>query len=436
MNELDEETARADQRAYSVSALRVDVVEGPDAGTSAVAKDDRLTIGTAAGNDLVLTDPTVSRYHLELARSDAGIVVVDHGSTNGTWLASVRIAHAWVGPGAMLELGHSKVRVADGQPVSVDVHEGERLAGLSGRSLVMRRLMAKIASVARSEASVLVVGETGTGKELVARALHDVGPRASAPFVIVDCGAVAPNLIASQLFGHIKGAFTGADADRRGAFALANGGTLFLDEIGELPSELQPTLLGALERRRFRPIGSEKEIGTDVRVVAATNRDLREEVNAGSFRPDLYYRLAVVTLFTPPLRERAEDVPLLLEQLLAEAGHDGPLSAAFTEAQVETLRRHRWPGNVRELRNLVEATLATGEVPDVGSASRTAAVPGVDSPTTASYKDARSRVLHDFERGYLAALLERAGGNASEAARLARMNRSYLLELLRKHDLR
>jgi DNA-binding NtrC family response regulator len=336
----------------------------------------------------------------------------------------------------MLELGHSKVRVADGQPVSVDVHEGERLAGLSGRSLVMRRLMAKIASVARSEASVLVVGETGTGKELVARALHDVGPRASAPFVIVDCGAVAPNLIASQLFGHIKGAFTGADADRRGAFALANGGTLFLDEIGELPSELQPTLLGALERRRFRPIGSEKEIGTDVRVVAATNRDLREEVNAGSFRPDLYYRLAVVTLFTPPLRERAEDVPLLLEQLLAEAGHDGPLSAAFTEAQVETLRRHRWPGNVRELRNLVEATLATGEVPDVGSASRTAAVPGVDSPTTASYKDARSRVLHDFERGYLAALLERAGGNASEAARLARMNRSYLLELLRKHDLR
>jgi DNA-binding NtrC family response regulator len=441
MDELDQKTTRADRPGTSVVALKLEVVAGPDAGASRIAETDRLTVGTAEGNELVLTDPTVSRYHLELSRAADGIRIVDHGSTNGTLVAGVRVGQGTIGPGAVLTLGHTQVRVSDAQPVVLEMHDGEQLGRLRGRSPVMRRLMAKVASIARANVSVLIVGETGTGKELVARALHELGPRSAGPFVTLDCGAIPPSLVASELFGHVKGAYTGAHGERRGAFELANGGTLFLDEVGELPSTLQPMLLGALERRRFRPVGSEQERTCDVRVVAATNRDLREEVNAGGFRPDLYYRLAVVTLFTPPLRERPEDIPLLLDHLLAETGHDGPHVTLFDAERLAQLARHRWPGNVRELRNLVEATIAIGEVPDVhgGTPASGGALP---SPQPASsspdvpYKDARAAVLRDFERTYLSELLARTSGNVSEAARVARMNRSYLIELLHKHGLR
>jgi DNA-binding NtrC family response regulator len=435
VDELDQATTRAGSAAdRTVTALRVDVLSGPDQGAGCTG-EDRLTVGTAKGNDLVLTDPTVSRYHLELTRTATGIHVVDHRSTNGTIAGGVRLADGWIGPGAVLSLGHTQLRVSDAQPVAVEYHDSEQLGGLRGRSPVMRRLMAKVASVARSDASVVIVGETGTGKELVARALHELGPRSESPFVTVDCGAIPPTLIASELFGHARGAYTGAAGERRGAFELANGGTLFLDEIGELPTSLQPMLLGVLERRRFRPVGSEQERACDVRVVAATNRDLREEVNAGSFRPDLYYRLAVVTLFTPPLRDRPEDVPLLLDHLLAEAGHDGTHEEVFTPAQLDALKGQSWPGNVRELRNFVEATIATGEVPEVRGAPL-AALGAAGGALELPYKEARAAVLRDFERDYLAALLARTSGNVSEAARVARMNRSYLIELLHKHGLR
>jgi transcriptional regulator with GAF, ATPase, and Fis domain len=327
------------------------------------------------------------------------------------------------------------VQVSDARPVIVDLHGAERLGQLRGRSAVMRRLMAKIASVARSNASVVVVGETGTGKELVARALHELGPRADRPIVTVDCGAIPANLIASELFGHARGAYTGAIGERRGAFELADGGTIFLDEIGELPSSLQPMLLGVLERKRFRPVGSEQERACDVRVIAATNRDLREEVNAGTFRSDLYYRLAVVTLFTPPLRDRPEDIPLILDHLLTEAGHDGTHATLFSPEQLDQLVRHRWPGNVRELRNFVEATIATGDVPDVQPASKARVVTVGEGVRDLPYKEARAAVLDEFERDYLSSLLAKASGNVSEAARIGRVNRSYLIELLHRHGL-
>ncbi|MCZ7683815.1 MAG: sigma 54-interacting transcriptional regulator [Sandaracinaceae bacterium] len=236
-------------------------------------------------------------------------------------------------------------------------------SALIGRSEVMRRAMAWVKRAARSDASVLLVGESGTGKELVARAIHDDGKRAEQPFVTVDCGALAPTLVASELFGHEKGAFTGADRQRAGALEMANHGTLFLDEIGELPSELQPALLGALERRTFRRVGGQAEVPVDVRVIAATNRDLRSEVNSGGFRLDLYYRLAVLRLELPPLRARTGDVVLLIEHFLRERGSPGPVSELFSEAELAELSRHHWPGNVRELRNLVEATLALGAPP-------------------------------------------------------------------------
>jgi len=417
-----------------IRTLAIEIIEGPAAGLSRMAETDTLTIGTADGNDVVLADPTVSRYHLELTRRPDGIQVIDAGSLNGTFTGTVRVERAVVPPGTVLRLGKTALRAGDGQNVTVELHRSEALAGLRGRTPVMRRLLHSVERAAQSDAAVLLVGESGTGKEVIARALHDVGPRKRGPFVTVDCGALAPTLVASELFGHERGAFTGADRQHAGAFERASGGTLFLDEIGELPPALQANLLGVLERRRFRRLGGKQEISVDVRVVSATHRDLRAEVNASTFRLDLYYRLAVVVMKVPPLRERAEDVPLLVEHFLRECGHDGPIEALISPAAMKQLMGHHWPGNVRELRNLIEATVAMGETPQLDGVAAAGAAP--DALTALPYKDARAQVLADFEGRYLRALLERARGNVSQAAREARMDRSHLIDLLTRHGLK
>jgi DNA-binding NtrC family response regulator len=303
----------------------------------------------------------------------------------------------------------------------------------------MRRLMSQVRKVAPSNVSVLSVGESGTGKELIARALHDLGPRAGKPFVTVDCGAITPTLVQSELFGHEAGAFTSALKSKAGAFETASGGTLFLDEVGELPAELQPMLLGALERRRFCRVGSQKEVSVDVRVVAATNRDLRSEVNTGSFRLDLYHRLAVVSLEVPPLRKRAKDIPMLVEHFAREEGLVGLPNRVFSESTLEHLASHRWPGNVRELKNYVQATLAMGEPmelrpddPGGFEGLRSAMEPLLDE----RYGEARRLLLAEFEPRYLERLLEKTGGNVAQAARESGVARSHLNELLRRHKLR
>jgi DNA-binding NtrC family response regulator len=285
--------------------------------------------------------------------------------------------------------------------------------------------------LARVDSSVLIQGETGTGKEVVARAIHEASPRRDKELVIVDCGSLPASLIASILFGHEKGAFTGADQRRPGAFERADGGTVLLDEIGELPLDVQPALLGVLERRAFTRVGGAQSVSVDVRVLAATHRDLRAEVNAGRFRADLYYRLAVAKVFLPPLRERPEDIePLVAHfvQRLTGVAELGPLASAM-----DALRAHPWSGNIRELRNVVEAALVMGELDLGGGAPARVAAPAGELP---SYRDARAAALARFEAEYLKTLIERAGGNASEAARLAHMDRPYLLTLLRKHGLR
>ncbi|MEM9070715.1 MAG: sigma 54-interacting transcriptional regulator [Myxococcota bacterium] len=420
-------TEAAEKAGLPVRSLRVVVEAGPDEGARVDASEERLTVGTAEGNDLVLRDPTVSRFHAELIRRGDGVQVLDHASTNGTRAHGVRLCDAIVDAGTELTLGHTTLRVVDGAQVTVALHEESELGELVGRTPVMRRLMHRIARAARSRTPVLLIGESGSGKELIAQALHP----GDAPFVTVDCGALAPALVASELFGHEKGAFTGADRRHIGAFERAHGGTLFLDEIGELPASIQATLLGALERRRFRRIGGRDEVEVDVRVVSATHRDLRGEVNAGRFRLDLYYRIAVVVLAIPPLRERTEDIPLLVERFLRHAGHDGPVEDVIGAELMSVLSAHRWPGNVRELRNVVEATLAMGEAPPL--------YPDLDTSEPwagLGYKEARAAVLHDFESRYLPKLLERASGNVSRAAREGRMDRTYLIKLLQKHGLR
>ena len=416
----------------------MEVVEGPDSGVSAEADSEFLSVGTAPGNAVVLTDPTVSGYHLELSRDAHGIRVTDLQSTNGTVIGEVRVQSAVVPHGTELNLGRTKLRLSDGNTV-VEVHAEDQLGELRGGTPVMRRLMAQVMRVARTAVPVLVIGESGTGKELIARAIHDGSDRADKPFVTVDCGALAPALVASELFGHERGAFTGAERQHLGAFERANGGTLFLDEIGELPADLQPQLLGALERRKFLRVGGKNEVKVDVRVVCATNRDLRAEVNAGSFRMDLYYRIAVVTLRLPPLRERVDDIAMLAEHFFKECGGDGSWQGLMTAETLEKLKTYRWPGNVRELRNWVEATVAMGESPEL-LAMDGRDLPS-DSPVAESvidlpYKDARNTVLHDFEGRYLGHLMRETKDNVTHAARRARMDRSYLIKLLQKHGLR
>ncbi|HJL16727.1 MAG TPA: sigma 54-interacting transcriptional regulator [Sandaracinaceae bacterium LLY-WYZ-13_1] len=425
------------QPGLPIRSLRVEVVEGPDEGDVVSSASETLTVGTAEGNDLVLADPTVSRFHLELSRGEDGIRVRDHGSTNGTGYEGARLVDAAVPPGAIVALGQSRLRIDDGDRITLELLEGDELEGLRGRTAVMRRLLARVGKAAASDTPALLVGESGTGKELVARALHARGPRAGGPFVTVDCGALAPSLVASELFGHERGAFTGADRRHVGAFERADGGTLFLDEIGELGAELQPALLGVLERGRFRRVGGRDEVAVDARVIAATHRDLRAEVNAGAFRLDLYYRLAVVVLTLPPLRERAEDVPLLVEHFLREAGHDGPVEAVFGPDAMTRLCAHHWPGNVRELRNVVEATLAMGETPPLEGLGGAAPAGTLDDALLGRpYKEARRALLDEFERRYVARLLEQSDGNVSAAARRARMDRTYLIKLIQRHELK
>ncbi len=434
---MEERTVRHAVPHAPLRGVQVEVVDGPDAGAVVSAAGDSVSLGSAKDNDLVLTDPTVSRYHVELRNGPTGLRVRDLESTNGTFVSGVQVHDATVTAGTTLTLGSTRIRIETSKPREQPLFEGDELAGIRGRSVAMRTLMMRVQRLAESDAAVLLRGESGTGKELVAQSLHSLGPRAAGPFVTVDCGSIAPALVASELFGHERGAFTGADRRREGAFERAHGGTLFLDELGELPASLQPTLLGVLERRRFTRVGGSQELTVDVRLVAATHRDLRADINEGRFRLDLYYRLAVVKLGIPPLRERVDDIPLLVEHLLAACGAQDDAARLFPPIAIDAMQRHRWPGNVRELRNFVEATLAMGERPELellelpeGAADPIGAL--LELP----WKEARGALLAQLERRYLDRLMERSGGNVSKGARIAKMDRSHLTDLLRRHGLR
>jgi transcriptional regulator with GAF, ATPase, and Fis domain len=445
-----------------IHRLSIAVARGRDAGKLVEPGAGHVaSIGTAADNDLVLTDDAVSRYHLELAPTADGIAVRDLGSTNGTFAGSIRVRDGVVPRGSQLRVGGT-VLVLDAADAPRPAAEAElELPGMVFASGAMREVARRVRMLAAVTTSVLVHGETGAGKELVARALHELGPRKDAAFVVVDCASLAPSLLEAELFGHEKGAFTGAVRERAGAFERADGGTVFLDEIGELPPLAQASLLGVLERRRFRRVGGDREISVDVRVVSATNRDLRSEVNRGSFRADLYFRLAGARVVVPPLRERPEDIAVLVRHFVLEmTGNDAlPISAETLAALAE----QHWAGNVRELRSAVERAVAFGAVElgsmlDDGAASATSAAAATapatgaaasaagsakgavavadDPPPIERYRDAKANAVAAFERVYLQTVIERCGGNASEAARRAQMDRPYLLALLRRYGLR
>ncbi|MEZ4403605.1 MAG: sigma 54-interacting transcriptional regulator [Kofleriaceae bacterium] len=398
-----------------------------------------VVLGAHASCDLVIDDPKVSRRHTELAAVVGGVRVKDLGSTNGTWWQGSRITEVVVPGGALLDIGGAQVRVVAADALVLPPSARQRFGAMVGGSLAMRELFAVLELAAPAEVTVLVEGESGTGKELAARALHDHSPRARGPFVVVDCSAIAEHLIDSHLFGHVRGAFTGAERDRRGAFVEASGGTLFLDELGELPLPVQAKLLRALEAQTVQPVGADRPVTVDTRVVAATHRDLARMVDAQAFRFDLFYRLAVVHVALPPLRERVDDLPALVEAFYAGRGASpGPVAGD----NLALLRGHGWPGNVRELRNVLERAwaLSGGLVPftelRLSVAAALVASPGGDAvDTSLPFKDAKERWNDAFERRYLAEVFGAHDGNLTHAAAHAGINRRHFRELLYKHGL-
>jgi two-component system response regulator GlrR len=430
-------------REMSYRRIQVAVIAGVDQGKAVVAEGGEISIGTSAGNDLQLTDPAVSRHHCALAVGPKGFTLSDLGSTNGTTVGGIGVERALVRPGAIIELGQTKLRFDVGddrvrEPLAAEERWGRAL----GRSPAMRRIFAILPRLAAVDTSLLLEGETGTGKSLLAEVIHDASARRDRPFVVVDCGAIPPTLIESELFGHEKGAFTGAAGLRRGVFEAAAGGTVFLDEIGELPLEMQPKLLRALEDRVVRRVGGNDSIRLDVRIIAATNRDLRHEVNRGRFRTDLLYRLNTVRLRVPPLRERRDDIGVLAAHFWTQFANY-PHAAPPAELLTDWLRRD-WPGNVRELRSAVERAVLLDDPSIWAEISTTIAVaepsapapppgPTVEVDDGASFRVAKERAVASWERGYVRELVRRHDGNLSRAARAARMDRNHLRELLRRH---
>jgi DNA-binding NtrC family response regulator len=396
-------------------------------------------IGSRAGNDLVLAHETVSRLHCEITADEHGFRLRDLGSTNGTFVDGVRVRDLYLRSGAVIAVGEIAVSFElTGAEREIAISASDSFGDAVGTSAPMRELFASLERAARSEATILIEGESGTGKELLARAVHRASARSGGPLVVVDCGAMPANLLESLLFGHERGAFTGAVDRRIGQLEDAAGGTVFLDELGEIPLDLQPKLLRAIENREIRRVGGREPIALDVRFVAATNRDLAAEVNRGAFREDLYYRIAVVRATVPPLRDRRDDVRPLVREIVRRAA--GPeradaLLAGISADNWAKLESHPWPGNVRELRNVIERSLALGESVSVAPAAR-----GVASSSSSSgevdldraYGDQKDRWLDRFDRAYILAQLERYGGNISQAARASGLERMHFKRILKR----
>jgi DNA-binding NtrC family response regulator len=387
-----------------VQPVRLLVVDGPDRGKDRLVTEGTATIGTSDGCELKLTDTGISRKHLSIELLGSRVRVKDLNSKNGTRYLGARLESLELPLGATIELGSSRVAllpVIGGSALS----QHEELAGLVGRSPAMRRLFAQIEQVAPTDAAVLIHGATGVGKEGVARAIHARSGRVTGPFKVFDCGAVQPDLLQSALFGHAKGAFTGAVKDQAGALESANGGVLFFDEVAELPLDLQPALLRALETKTFTRVGEGKVRKSDFRVLAATNVDLYAAAQLGRFRLDVYYRIAALVLEVPSLKDRIDDIAMLAHRFAAEAGAKEPLSATTLAA----LTAQQYPGNVRELKNVVERAVHMG--PET-------ALPGSTAPPGApeDFHSTREKAIAAFEKSYLSALLERHEGNASAAA--------------------
>ncbi len=424
------------------------VISGPLQGREFLVNKDVFTIGSGMHNDLRIEDGAISKRHCEINVDETGYSIQDLGSTNGTYVQGVRITQAYLNPGTELTLGKTRLIFCPLQEArELPLSRSESFGKVLGRSIAMRRVFHLAETYAPTDATVMITGETGTGKEILAEEIHNHSPRKGKPFIVIDCAALAKDLIESELFGHAKGAFTGAAGDRAGAFEHATGGTVFLDEIGDLSPELQPKLLRVLEKREIRRVGTNTTQKIDVRILCATNRRMDVEVNEGRFREDLFYRLSVVPVELPPLRRRRDDIPLLTRKFIAELhGEEALDDVADFDATMDVLKRHEWPGNVRELRNLVELAFYSGRRPvdmtaflSLGHFSRAVrknadfdAQFSADRP----FKDVKNDLISEFEKRYIRDLLARNGNNVSKSAREAGIERAYLQRLIRKYEIK
>jgi DNA-binding NtrC family response regulator len=421
-----------------VQRFRLQGLNGELEGKSFDSSADRLQIGSHPLNEVEVRDRTVSRFHCEVFIDREGRAwVKDLGSRNGTRVNGVRVREAELQDQMVLRVGQLELSfTALAERNEIPVAALTSFGTLVGSSLPLRSAFAILQKAAASDVTVLLTGESGTGKSEAAELIHEQSGRAGKPFRVVDCAAVPANLLESELFGHERGAFTGAIQRRLGVFEEAEGGTVFLDEVGELPLELQPKLLRVLEAREVRRVGANRHLPVNVRLLAATNRDLRAEVNNARFRPDLYFRLAVLTVRLPALRERPDDVPLIARRLLERLRLDEETRRALTDpAFLARLRLSPWPGNVRELRNHLERCAALQETLQ----------PSPEEPSPQSldvldvsipFSEARRRLLATFEKNYVRELLERHGGNVSQAAATAGVDRAHLHRIMRRHQMR
>ena len=417
-----------------VRECQLTITDGQPDGRVFPFAAERIVIGADPKADVVIDDTAMSKFHCEIRIRDGAATLRDLGSRNGTLVDRVPVIEAPLRPGALVTIGRTTLRFDVGtRDVEIPLSARERFGRLRGQSIGMRAAFTALEAAAASDATVLLQGESGTGKELAAESIHLESARRDGPFVVIDCGAIPATLLEAELFGHEAGAFTGATAARAGTFEAAAGGTIFLDEIGELALDLQPKLLRAIERREIQRIGSTKRIPVDVRIIAATNRNLEQEVNARRFRADLYYRLAVLVVKLPPLRVRAADMPGLVNAILDDlrAG-ESPMATSLRRGELlPELLRHDWPGNVRELRNYVEACLVRQETvaPMIASGE-----PPIDANEPLSL--VRERWVRHVERRYLEQLLLIHGNNVSAAARAAGIDRVHLHRLLARAGLR
>ncbi|MBS2017563.1 MAG: sigma 54-interacting transcriptional regulator [Deltaproteobacteria bacterium] len=430
-------------QAFEVKGGRL-LYEGSDdeGDATVVVGADPVVIGRDPACQLTIGASGVSSMHAELVATPRGVRLRDLGSKNGTWVGDIRISEAYLTTATSFWLAKSEIRFEPTRTEKIDLPDIERFGPLYGTSAPMRDLFRRLEKGANTELTVLVQGETGTGKELVAQAVHDASPRKGKPFVIVDCGSIAPTLAEATLFGHEKGAFTGAVNARESPFVEAAGGTIFLDELGELPLDVQPKLLRALAERRIKSVGSNTYRDFDARVIAATRRDLETAVNEGAFRSDLYFRLAQVRAFVPPLRQRLDDIPGLVRHMLDQLGEKGAWRRV-SRPTLDRLLRYDWPGNVRELRNAVSVALALaedGEPLDIaGVLGLKAAKPKgkiVEATAIRAYHDAKRDALAQFERAYFKQLHEATDGNVAEISRRTGLQRTHVRKYLRLHGLR
>mgnify|MGYP003524828421 CR=1 FL=1 len=411
--------------------LKLAVTKGRELGNEFVIDKGLLRIGSKKENDVVIADDTVSRHHAVIEEKKGQYIIRDLESTNGTFVNGLRVSEAFLNEGSIIKLGNTELRfIPVEEKIELMPSKKDRFGDIVGKSKEMKEIFGILEKISKTDATVLITGETGTGKELVAKAIHENSHRSKKPFVVIDCSAIARNLIESELFGHEKGAFTGAVSARHGAFETANGGTIFLDEIGELEPDMQPRLLRVLEAREIKRVGGTATIPIDVRIIAATNRDLSTEIKKNRFREDLFYRLSVININLPQLRDRKDDISLLIDYFIKT--NKARKVKGVAKETLDILINYRWPGNVRELRNVIERAIALGASDYIEPKDLILLKPQASEKDTA---DLSGKTLEEIEKSAIIQTLKAHKGNKTTTAKALGIAYSTLYEKMKKYGI-